>query len=362
MLLSQICRQLGVNANIADDFDVAQYLNGRSNAAQAEYYAAMKDLGHKVASRAFSKFDVTLPISPGLSFAYPQQDFVADLVCPIVPGNIARTYVKWPRRDRAAVRDIKIGSDGEIRESQYNSQTLTYKEYPYATKTVVDLNVIAQSPIGADIMDAASQVVMTDIMVNRERRVAALFMTAANYSATGNTVALSGNNRWDVGSGSTADPIKDINITARFALANKRPNTIVASSQVLQYLRQHPKVVAVAGAKATDRVASNSDLAALFNVQNVIEAPADYDSNGSGATATFTSAWGKGLWIGTVTPSVSTQQACFAKTIRHSPIAYRENLLSGKGIAGLMELIGAHEDAEVICQEDNGFLLDTVIS
>jgi hypothetical protein len=363
MLLSEICRAASIGAPQGPDFDVAQYLNGRSNAAQAEYYAAMRDVQAKLASRAFSKLDVVLPISPGLSFAYPQQVLVADSVCPIVPGNVARTYVKWPRRDRNAIRDVTIGSDGEIRESPYNVQTITYKEASFGSKAKVDLNVVAQSPVGADIMDAASQIIVTDIMLARERRVANLFMTAGNYATSGNTAALSGNNRWDVAQAtSTADPIKDINITARFALANTQPNTIIASSPVLQYLRQNRNVIALAGGKATDRVVDNADLARLFNVQNIIEAPARYDTQGSAANASYSFLWGKGLWIGTINPAMSTQQACFAKTIRHKMISYRENLLNGIGVGGMMELIATHEDAEVICQEDNGFLLDTVIS
>lgn len=355
MKLSALCEIAGIHANIDSkrDIDVSEYVNGRVSAATKEHVEFVQ--------RAFSKGDVSVPVSGGTSFGYGIQPFIADVVCPIIEGSVERKFAKFPRRDKSKVVNVQIGSSGQINETEGNVTFASYVEKSYGLKERIDLNAIASSPIGPDLLDYAASNVMAQLLMAREIRVANLFMTVGNYPATSYST-ISGNNQWHVGPAtSTADPLKDINITARTALAVV-PNTIVASTPVLTYLRQHPKVIAAAGAHASDRVVSLEELARVFSVDKVIEARGKYDSTGNAASPTYGYIWGKSLWIGYVNPSAGRIQQCFAKTVRHTPLTFREEIDRMSGVKGNQWIMGTHEDAELICMDDCGYLLDQVIA
>lgn len=364
-LLSEFCRRNGVEPKFKNDVDVETYLAARHIAQDKQRLQVQLAALHNSRSysphlvRGYSKVDVSKPFGPNLSFDYDENEYVADIVCPITPGNIVREYPKFSRRDKNAVANIEIGSDQEIPETGVSFTTLTYREKPYGNKQKVDLNKVAQT--GLPLMEMHSTALRRYILNSRELRVANLLMSSATYAGSGLTTALSGNNRWDVAAGtSTADPLKDIRV-AKWALAS-RANMAVASTPVLDTLRSHPKVIALAGPSVKDRLVSLEELAEVIGVDMIVEASAKYDGSGNAATATYPWMWGKGFWLGRCQPASAEHIPCFCRTFRHTDIGYREEIDNTKGVRGITWLMATHEDAEVVAMDDMGYLIDTVIS
>jgi hypothetical protein len=234
---------------------------------------------------------------------------------------------------------------------------------PYGAKQIVDLNAVAQSSDAIDLMGAHMAAVQSDLMLSREKRVADLIMTGGSY-ASGCTSALAGTNRWDVGPAtSTADPIKDIRITAKSAVAvGAKLNALVASTPVLEYLRSHPKVIAAAGASASARVVSDDELKRVFGLEFILEGSAKYDSAGNSATASYARLWGTGCALLAIRPGAGLNQQCFSKTFRHTDLTFRDVQDDTRGVRGMTILIGTVEDDEVVTMSDGGYLLTTVTS
>lgn len=361
-MFSELCRRSKVEDSlvrkiIADgrDFDLDK-ITHQIRTADAERRAMML--------RAYASKDVSVALMPNFSVAYDASDLIADIVCPVMPGNIARKYSKWSKRDKQRLIETKIAPDGTIPETFIDVSFSTYKEQGHGAKQMVDLNAVAQQADSLDVMEAHQMSVFGDVLLSREKRIADKYMTAANY-ATGCTSAIgAGTNRWDVGPAtSTADPLKDIRITMKTAVAlGAVPNVAIASTPVLEYLRLHPKVVAAAGAKASDRAVSDDELAKLIGVSRIIEGKAKYDTTGNTGTGTPAYMWGKGFVLAKVTPGAGLNQQTFMKTFRHTDLSMRDERDGTKGVRGVTWLIATHEDADEIVMSDSAYLLDTVIS
>jgi len=361
LLFSEMCRRAKVDENVIQtllaqkrDFDVDQ-LTRKVRAADNERRSVMV--------RAYAKSEVSKAVLSNFSTAYDAAELIADIVCPVMPGSIERQYPKWAKRDTRRVINTEIGSDGTIPKTDVNVSFATYKEKGQGAQTEIDLNAVAQSSQSLDLMETHEMQVMSDILMSREIRIATKYMTAGNYLA-GCTSALAGNNRWDVAAGtSTADPLKDIRITMKTAIAlGAVPNVAIGSSPVLEYLRAHPKVVAAAGAKASDRVVGLDELARLIGVEKIVEGKAKYDGTGNAVNASEAFVWGKGFVLAKVQPGAGLNQKTFMKTFRHTDLAFRDERDGTRGVRGITLLIGTHEDADEVVMNDAAYLLDTVIS
>jgi hypothetical protein len=359
-LFSDLCKSARVDDRIVSrlvnekrDFDL-DHLTMQVRAMDDERREAL-------AKRAYSKTDVSVPTNPNISFGYEPGDLIADLVSPVIPGSIERKYPKWSRRNATRILNTKIASDGSIPETSIDLTFPTYVEESYGAKQPVDLNAIAQSSDAVDLMSAHMAAVMSDLLLSREKRVADLLMTSGNYTATSN---LSSTNRWDVGpSTSTADPVKDIRITAKSsATVGTKINALIASTPVLEYLRTNRAVIASAGASADKRVVSDDELKRLLGLEFIFEGSAKYDTAGNAAVASYDFLWGKGCALVSVKPGAGLMQQCFSKTFRHTPLTFREVQDDTRGVRGMIQMIGTLEDDEVITMADAGYFLGTVIS
>lgn len=345
---------------LGGDFDVHE----RSARLENEVFAARRKAAVDILRRGYTKDSVSVATIPGYAVEYdPLGEYVADIVCPVIDGNIERKFPVWSRRDATRRQNLKMASDGSFPEAAANVTFSTYAEAAYGEMQRIDNNAIAQASSALDLVGHHRRTLMGDILREREGRVATLIGTSGNY-ASGCTSALAGTNRWDVAPAtSTADPVKDIKITAMAAAAvAKKPNVLVASTLVLEYLRTHPKVAAAAGTRAADRVVTDAELASIFGLSAVIEGKVRQDTAGSASTATNSYIWGKFCALLYIEPGMSQMDMSWCKTFRHTPLTFRDDVDMTKGVRGQTILIGSHEDAEKVTASDCGYLLDTVIS
>jgi len=353
--------QAEVQKHYGDDVDVEAYLSGKFRAvdqARREAVYAYQTRGE------YTKTDVSTPTLPRFSIDYDQADLmVADACCPVVPGSIERKFPKWNRRDSSRTLNVMINSEGALPEVGLNVSFDTYAETGYGAKTRIDNNAVAQASSALDLVAHHGRAIMSDLMMAREVRVATLLTTSGNYVAA-NVLNLTGNNRWDVGpSTSTANPLKDINITigSSAALA-KRFNTMIASPEVMQYLRQHPAVIAAAGYTASARIVAMAELGQVLGIQNMIVAAAKKDTVGSAAAASYAYVWPKHAAFLYIQPGLSMNELSFCKTFRHTPLSFFEEQERMRGVRGVTWMAGTMEDAEKIVASDAGALITNCIS
>lgn len=315
--------------------------------------------------RGYSKSDISVPFMSGFSIDYQDgSNFVADLVCPVIPGDVSRKFTKFSRRDASRIVETRLmSSKSEPRVAGIDVNNDTYSEVAHGLMQEVANSDLADASDIPELMMAHARALYGDLKRAREKRVLDLLMVSGSF-ASGCTSALSSTNRWDVSPAtSTADPVKDIRITAGTAVGMARAfNTMLIGKVAFEYLRTHPKVIAAAGAKSSDRVLDSSDLASLFGLQNIFVADAKYDSAGNSGTASYAYLAPKSCALIYVQPGASRNELSFAKTFRHHQMRYEDIEDRKKGLDGVTYLKLTHADAEKVVASDCGYLLDTVIS
>lgn len=346
--------------NTPKDIDVHDYLAELVGARDGEGRAEIA----KLAGRAYATGDVNTPRLQG--FAVDYQDgvnYIAGLCAPIVKGNNRRRFTKFERRDAHRILNLEVSAKGTPKEASIDIGSATYAEKLYAEIQKVAKKDLADAEDIPQLLRAHGRALLGDHKRLYEKVVADKFMTSSNY-ATNCTSALSSTNRWDVGpSTSTADPIKDIRITAMSAVAVAGSMNAAACSKVVaEYLRTHPKVIAAAGYRASERVVSYDELRDLLGLQYLFIGDLKHDSAGNAATATYAYTWGKGFALFHVQPGASDADPSFAKTFEHLPMNFIQEDDNIPGTRGVTILKGSCEYAVEVVASDRGYLLDTVIS
>jgi len=318
----------------------------------------------KFHTKDYAPADVAQPFLPNFSVGYMDgATYIADFVCPVIPGNVQRRYYKEDRRDASRLLDLKVGPKAKPAEASINIGNATYLETGYAEMAVIANKDLADATDIPELFDLHKRAIMFDLIRAREKRVADLLMTTSNY-ATNCYTTLTTYNKWDRGpSDSTADPIQDIRITAASSkYVAGTPNAGACSKLVFEYLRKHPKVIAAAGPRALDRVVSAEELRELLGLQYLFVGDAKYDTVPGASTASYDYIWGKGFAVFTVVPGGKKSDPSFAKTIRHNQMNFVDHVDMIPGVAGVTMLKGSHADADLVVASDRGFLLDGVIA
>jgi hypothetical protein len=125
-----------------------------------------------------------------------------------------------------------------------------------------------------------------------------LALNAASYAA-GNKITLTSTDRWDDYTAAASDPISDIQ-TGREAVRSQigvRPNVLTLGPKVLTSLRSHPKILDRLSTAADRPPATLAQLAALLEIERVIEGGMIYHTG-----AAFVDVWGTFAHLAYVTP------------------------------------------------------------
>lgn len=318
----------------------------------------------KFHTKDYASSDVAQPFLPNFSVGYQDNaTYIADFVCPVLPGNVQRRYWKDDRRDAERLLDLKVGPKARPAEASIGGSNATYLEQGYAEIATIANKELADAVDLPELFDMHKRAILFDLIRGREKRIADLFMTTSNY-ATNCYTTLTTYNKWDRGpSDSTADPINDIRVLAASSpYVAGTPNAGACSKLVFETLRKHPKVIAAAGPRALDRVVSPEELREMLGLQYLFVGDAKYDSTPGAPTATRSYLWGKGFAVFTVIPGGKKQDPSFAKTIRHNQFAFVDQVDLVPGVSGVTILKGSHADADLVVASDRGYLLDGVLA
>jgi hypothetical protein len=233
------------------------------------------------------------PTSPQLTaivIGYRNAQYIADSVLPYVPVlSESFDYTVYAVDELIRIVDDTAGRTGELNTVQAQGSKVSATCLDRGLKEPVpqrDIQAAENNP-GVDPLARATTRVAEYIAVNRERRVANLVGSGANYA--GNTLALSGTSKWsDYGN---SDPIDAI-LTGLDACL-MRPNKLVMGQNVFTKVRQHPKVAkAVLGNAGDKTAATRAQLAEVLEVEEVLVGTARGNVARPGQAADLQRLWG----------------------------------------------------------------------
>lgn len=155
----------------------------------------------------------------------------------------------------------------------------------------------------ADFFDmevTTGKLVMRQLMLDYERRVAAAIMNPSNFTATGAAVAYTESNV------ATMDFARDL-MDAKERLTRKAqiPNAIVMAESVFNRIRRSTKLQTFLygslGSGTQFRLINAEDIAKAFMVERLLIASATYDAADKGRTKNLLPVWGNSyIWIGNI--------------------------------------------------------------
>ncbi|PPD10008.1 MAG: capsid protein [Methylocystis sp.] len=233
-----------------------------------------------------------------IGYSNPAIAMIADRALPRVP--VPTESFKWLRYndDEAfSVPETRIGRKGRLNEVEFTATEESGSVKTYGLKSVIplsDINVAkAQRDKGLSTYDPRlhTTAMLTELMLlDRERRVAAMYQNAANYEAGNITAIANAADRFDV---DTGDPeaIIDAAINGVFIV---RPNTCAMSEQVWQKMRRNVNLVkAIKGTTQADGKITQREFSEYFEIQNVLIGAAWVNTARPGQAANMQRAWGK---------------------------------------------------------------------
>lgn len=232
----------------------------------------------------------TSPEQTSVALAFKNPRFIADDVLPRVPvGKQDFTYLRWDLAEGFSVPDTKVGRRSQPNEVEFSATEHTGRTIDYGLEDPIPQADIDNAPRNVNLLNLATERLTNIIALEREARVAGMVFNTASYAA-GHTVTLAGNDQWS--DTVNSDPIDDI--TTGLDKPILRPNTMVIGRQAFTKLCMHPKVVSTIFGSSTDAgMVTRQQIAALFELEQVLVGESHSNSAKKGQTATLVRVWGK---------------------------------------------------------------------
>lgn len=238
-----------------------------------------------------SAVHVNAPLT-NISVAYIQNQsaFIAGRVFPMVPvekkSDVYYTYTKndW-FRDEAEVRAPGTESTG----SGYGLGTASYSCKKYAFHKDVDDDVRKNADSVLNVDRDATQFVTQRMLLKRE-----IVWTAAYFTSGVWATDLTPGNLWS--DYANSDPISNVRTGIRTILANTgfKPNKLTLGYDVFTKLQDHPDIVdRLKYTGGATRAVTREQLAALFDIDEVLVCESIKATNIEGETAAYSFVQGK---------------------------------------------------------------------
>ena len=223
---------------------------------------------------------------------------IANILFPIVSVSAAAgKIINFGPDDFKLVSTVRAPGAGTRRvQFGYASGNFSLVDYRLEALTPWEIQREAQAVPGLDLISMNIRKVQNVMALEREKQAADLARNDALYAVT-NKETLTSTAQW---SHVDSDPIADI-MDAKEAIRQQigeRPNVLTVGPRVLTALRNHPKILARLSTSADRPPASLAQLAALFEIAQIVEGEAVYHDG-----TQFQDVWGKDAILAYTTPA-----------------------------------------------------------
>lgn len=295
-------------------------------------------------------------------------DLIADMVLPrIQRGSKEFRYTRYTAAEAYTVPGTRVGRKGVPQQVDFGGVLVNAECLDYGLDDLIPNDEIlrwetsARPAVGGPVSPEAkaTSLLTSLIMLDREIRVANLVFNSATYTAALRTT-LSGTSQWS--DFANSNPLNAILNALDAPLV--RPNTLVFGQAAWTVTRQHPRLVqAVYGTAQTGGAVTREQLAALFEVKQILVGSGFVNTARRGQAASYSRVWGKHMAALYVSPDAAdADQPTFGFTAQF-----------GERIAGTMEdpkvgLRGGRtvrvgeSVAEVISANESGFYFENAVA
>lgn len=231
----------------------------------------------------------TNPQLLAITLAYRNPSLIADDVAPRVPvGFMQYKYYTYGKGQAFTIPDTHVGRKGQPNRVDFDASEATGSCVDFGLEDGVPIEDINNAPPNYNPLGHSTEMLTDLIALDREVRLSAVVFAAGTY-ASANRTQLTGDDQW---SSNKSDPIGDI--TAGLDVPVMRPNVMVIGRLAYSALSKNPQIVEAcykSGAKAG--IARRQDIAALFELEEILVGEAWLNTAKKGQTVTLSRAWGK---------------------------------------------------------------------
>jgi hypothetical protein len=301
------------------------------------------------------------PALTNFSIAYQDNRYIADKIFPTIPVDTPTgIYYVHDRSKFRAVNDYRaMGTRAQSVGTKISQATYgPLIDHELETPVYWELLKLAKDPLRLE-MKATSDITQMSI-INKEIDA---FNKCADTAVVTQTVALSGNDRWDNYSTSTpSDPADDVALAVdtvkRQTHKSSTDLTVIIGYEVWSKLRNHPQMLE--RVKYSERGIVTTDLVAeVFNVKRVWIAEGEYNNTEVGQTDNSAYIWGKNVWVLLIDDTAEIDSITFGLTMQ---MGNREiDTRSDRDIkANIVRITNYYQ--QLVVAAHAGYLISTVVS
>lgn len=298
---------------------------------------------------------VVNPELTGLSLAYRNQSFIADLVLPRkTVTSESFKYTTYSKEQFFTVPKTLIGRKGQANEVELIGKDVTDSVETHSLKDVVpqaDIDAAKenQDPLGK------STIYVTDLLqLGRELRAAAVLQDASNF---GGSKSLTTNEKITDADVNAVDLIQDI-IDAMMV----SPNTMVMNRVVASKLRRNFAIVKAFGNTSGTGMVPLEFLKEFFGLQNLYVGEATVNSAKKGQTPTLTGAWANHISLLYLNPVAEVDMGLtFGMTAEFEGRQISTYFDEDRGAKGAQIVRGVEQNKDIIIAKECGYLIQNVI-
>lgn len=311
------------------------------------------------------------PVQTGITLAYSNRAYLADIVLPRVPVGGREFEYKLVGRDQMfTVPETLVGRKGQPNEVEFGGTETPASVRDYGLDDVVPNDDIeaAQNVPGWDPIGLANMGLTELVALDREKRTADLVFGLNTYPLA-NRATLNGTSQWS--DYTNSDPYTAIQTALDGMLM--RPNIAVIGRLAWSRLRVHPKVTAAlapssngnsATANAAGAPASTQALAELLELDAIYVGEGWVNTAKPGQTATQTRLWGKHMAFLHQNPAASIRgnAITFGMTAQYGTRVAGSIPAPEIGLRGAQRLRVGESVNEIIMASDVGYFFQNVVA
>lgn len=255
--------------------------------------------------QSLSSARVQDPVLTNVIHGTKQPQFIGTRLLPLVPvATRSGKIIKFGKED-FALYNTRRAPGGTIMRTQSQYGDTTFSLYQDAIAEEVPLELFEEALNGAakiNLRTGAPKKALRKVTLRLEKDIADKVQDASLYE-TSNTVALSGNDRWDVYDQTASNPTQDIRNWKEAVRAQTGiyPNVVQLGPTVFNAVAEHPKIAEKFKYTTADSITTKM-LAGLWEVDEVLVGQA-VALNAAGA---LTDIWGKTVTLAYVPGGRST--------------------------------------------------------
>lgn len=295
-----------------------------------------------------------------VSLQYANDEFIGERLMPVVPvTKRSDSWPTYPKRERLAGPDDLMGERSEANELNETRGSDNYSVSDYALKNFVAGTTIENQDGAFNEMADLTEALLDVLALKREKRIATVLTTAANFS--GNTVTLAGADQWNSAGG--GDPIKQMQDAHAACWHGRGPGDFwgYASLDVWNVIARHAATRDLFK-YVTSGLVTPTMVAAEVGLAGILIGAAREDTANSGQTAAYSRIWGKHFGIVRVARRPTLRNAAFGYTVRLAgdPVTNQwYDPAKGKA-GGYYSQVGFSEQHKVAAGDTGYFIKDCI--